>query len=186
LYRTWSSGGLISFIGYFLLNNIVNAQTGSSAAQILMNCTNRLRSTLKQDQEGATGRDGMDIALCIIDQENQILDFAGAHRPLYLMRNGELNEYQGSRKAIGGIPLAKKIEKDFENHVINYQKEIRFSFLVMDYRINWWFRQKKIPARRIRETLIENPDASMAHFPVTFQWISTNGWVTKNKLMMFY
>lgn len=158
-------GALISFIGYFLLNNIVNAQTDHSAAQILDELHQQVRSTLKQDQEGALGRDGMDLALCIIDQEKQILNFSGAHRPLYLVRNGELNEYQGTRKAIGGIPIRNKVEKDFENHVINYQRGDQifvFSDGLPD-QIGGTDR-KKYQARRIRESLTENAGTSMAHF----------------------
>ncbi|GAO31764.1 SpoIIE family protein phosphatase [Geofilum rubicundum] len=162
-------GALISFIGYFLLNNIVNAQTDHSAAQILDELHRQVRSTLKQDQEGALGRDGMDLALCIIDKEKQTLDFSGAHRPLFLLRNGELNEYNGSRKAIGGIPLRKKIEKDFENHVINYEKGDQI-FIFSDGlpdQIGGPDR-KKFQPRRIREILTGTPGTSMAQFSRQF------------------
>lgn len=162
-------GALISFIGYFLLNNIVNAQTDHSAAQILDELHQQVRSTLKQDQEGALGRDGMDLALCIIDKEKQTLDFSGAHRPLFLLRNGELNEYNGSRKAIGGIPLRKKIEKDFENHLITYEKGDQI-FIFSDGlpdQIGGPDR-KKFQPRRIREILTETPGTSMAQFSRQF------------------
>jgi PAS domain S-box-containing protein len=162
-------GALISFIGYFLLNNIVNAQSDHSAAQILDELHRQVRSTLKQDQEGALGRDGMDLALCIIDKEKQTLDFSGAHRPLFLLRNGELNEYNGSRKAIGGIPLRKKIEKDFENHLIAYEKGDQvfiFSDGLPD-QIGGPDR-KKFQPRRIREILTGTPGTSMAQFSRQF------------------
>jgi PAS domain S-box-containing protein len=162
-------GALISFIGYFLLNNIVNAQSDHSAAKILDELHRQVRSTLKQDQEGALGRDGMDLALCIIDKEKQTLDFSGAHRPLFLLRNGELNEYNGSRKAIGGIPLRKKIEKDFENHLITYEKGDQvfiFSDGLPD-QIGGPDR-KKFQPRRIREILTETPGTSMAQFSRQF------------------
>jgi hypothetical protein len=55
----------------------------------------------------------MDIAFCIIDKEKKILEFSGAHRPLYMLRGEELIEYKGDRKAIGGIPHRKKPEKRF-------------------------------------------------------------------------
>ena len=162
-------GALISFIGYFLLNNIVNAQKDHSAALILDELHQAVRSTLKQDKEGATGRDGMDLALCVIDKEKKILQFAGAYRPLYLLRNGELIEYAGSRKAIGGIPLAKKVEKDFDNHLINYQEGDKI-FIFSDGLPDQFGGDegKKYLTRRIRENLTNNADASMAHFAKLF------------------
>lgn len=162
-------GALISFIGYFLLNNIVNAQTDHTAAAILDELHQAVRSTLKQDKEGATGRDGMDLAFCMIDKKNKVLQFAGAYRPLYLLRNGELIEYSGSRKAIGGIPLAKKIEKDFENHYINYQEGDKI-FIFSDGLPDQFGgdQGRKYLTRRIRENLTNNPEASMAHFSRLF------------------
>ena len=158
-------GALISFIGHFLLNNIVSLENNLSAAQIMDNLHLEVRSTLRQDQEGATGRDGMDLALCKIDPENKIIEFSGAHRPLYFLRNGELTEYQGTRKGIGGIPLAKKVENDFENHIIHYQKGDQI-FIFSDGLPDQLGgpERRKYQARRIRETLTENPEASMAHF----------------------
>ncbi|MDG5799388.1 PAS domain S-box protein [Marinilabiliaceae bacterium ANBcel2] len=162
-------GALISFIGYFLLNNIVNAQENESAAKILDDLHSNVRITLKQDQEGAKGRDGMDLALCIIDKKNQTLDFAGANRPLFLIRNGELHEYKGSRKAIGGIPLRKKVEKDFEHHVINYEKEDKI-FIFSDGLPDQIGgpKRKKFQPRRIRELLTADDNISMAQYSRTF------------------
>ncbi len=158
-------GALISFIGHFLLNNIVSLEHNLTASQILDNLHLEVRSTLKQDQEGALGRDGMDLALCKIDPDNQTLEFSGAHRPLYFLRKGELTEYQGTRKGIGGIPLAKKVEKDFENHIIHYQKGDQI-FIFSDGLPDQLGgpERKKYQAKRIREALTEKPDASMAHF----------------------
>ena len=162
-------GALISFIGYFLLNNIVNAQSHNNPALILDELHQGVRSTLKQDKEGALGRDGMDLALCVIDKKNKVLQFAGAHRPLYLLRNGELIEYSGTRKGIGGIPLAKKVEKNFENHIINYQDGDQIFFFSdgLPDQIGG-DRRKKYQPRRIRENLTANAGASMAFFSRLF------------------
>lgn len=119
-------GALLSFIGYFLLNNIVDMGRDLSAAHVLDKLHAAVRTTLRQDQDGANGRDGMDLGLCRIDLDRKEIQFAGAHRPLYYMRNGELTEYKASRKGIGGIPLPGRPEPDFENNVIEYQKGDRF------------------------------------------------------------
>ena len=163
-------GALISFIGHFLLNNIINISDNNfTSAEILDRLHLEVRKTLRQDQEGATGRDGMDLALCKIDTTNKIIDFAGAHRPLYYLKDGELIEYAGSRKAIGGIPLAKKIEKNFENIIIEYKKGDKL-FIFSDGMPDQLGgdERKKYQAKRIRETLTEKASESMAFFSKYF------------------
>lgn len=112
-------GALLSFVGYFLLNNVVDHDEDMNAGQILDAFHSRVRTALKQDQEGAYSRDGMDIAFCKIDLKSQKLHYAGAHRPLYMLRNTTFEELKGTRKAIGGIPLGKKSEEDFINYEID-------------------------------------------------------------------
>ncbi|PWD99401.1 PAS domain S-box protein [Marinilabilia rubra] len=166
-------GALLSFIGYFLLNNIVSADPHLSAAEIMEQLHQEVRKALKQDQEGSRGRDGMDIAFCKIDPENQILDYCGAHRPLFLVREGELLEYQGTRKGIGGAPLPRKKEKEFENHVIDYQEGDKI-FIFSDGLPDQLGgpERKKLQPRRVREALTMDPNYTMAHFaryfPKTF------------------
>ncbi len=160
-------GALLSFIGYFLMNNIVSSEHDDTAAEILDMLHQGVRKNLKQDQEGANGRDGMDIALCKISPEKNELQFAGAHRPLYLVRNGELIDYKGSRKGIGGTPLPRRIEKDFENNIINYQKGDKifiFSDGLPDQTGGTLEKKKKYQARRIREILVEDPTYTMAYY----------------------
>ena len=44
----------------------------------------------------------MDIALCKIDLKNQQVAYAGAHRSLYFLNAGELEEIKGNKFPIGG------------------------------------------------------------------------------------
>lgn len=150
-------GALLSFIGYFILNNVVDHYENINAGQILDKLHEGVRKTLKQDRIDSDARDGMDIALCKINLQNNLLEYSGAHRPLYLVRNGELKEFKGNRKAIGGIPHGKKPEKDFKNYVINLEigdKVYFFSDGLPD-QLNGKTR-KKYQARRIREGIIAN------------------------------
>jgi PAS domain S-box-containing protein len=158
-------GALLSFIGYFLLNNIVNIDDNFNAAHMLELLHQGVRTTLKQNEEGNNGRDGMDLALCKIDKEKKTIQFAGAHNPLYLLRKGELIEYKGSRKGIGGKPLLKKKEKEFENHEIPYQdgdKIFIFSDGLPDQLGGE--KRRKFQTKRIKEALTEKEDLSIAHF----------------------
>lgn len=163
-------GALLSFIGYFLLNNIVDHDDEYTASQICDNLHYQVRTTLKQDREGANARDGMDIAFCKIDLKNNEVQYAGAHRPLYLLRDGELQEYKGDRKAIGGIPHRKKAEQDFKNYVIKFRKNDKIFFFSDGLPDQLGGpEKKKYSAKRIRETLLEHADFSMEGYEKYFE-----------------
>ncbi|MCG8698760.1 MAG: PAS domain S-box protein [Bacteroidales bacterium] len=158
-------GALLSFIGYFLLNNIVDHDAEHTAASVLDELHASVRKTLKQDGSNAEARDGMDIAFCKINFDKKEVQFAGAHRPLYLERKGELIEYKGARKAIGGIPHRKKPEKPFENHVIQYEEGDKIYFFSDGLPDQLGGPDiKKYSPRRIREHIVEKKNISMDEF----------------------
>ncbi len=159
-------GALLSFIGYFLLNNIVSTQPELSAAEILDRLHVEVRKTLKQDTEDAEARDGMDIAFCKIDYQNNKMSFAGAHRPLYyLKKNGEFVQYKPTLKAIGGIPRKGRIEKPFSNYEIEFNPGDKF-FIFTDGLADQIGGPdgKKYKNKRIRENIIINRDATIFEF----------------------
>ena len=158
-------GALLSFIGYFLLNNIVDHEKEYTSGEICDKLHAGVRKTLKQESSETDARDGMDIAFCKINTRTREIQYAGAHRPLYLLRNGELIEFKGDRKAIGGIPNRKKPELPFTNHVIPYQSGDKIFFFTdglpdqlggMD--------NKKYSPRRVREAITEKPGFTMNQF----------------------
>lgn len=95
-------GALISLIGYFLLNNIVNNKDVSAPGEVLDLLDQGVTHTLKQDNSDSSSRDGMDIALCKINLKKKTLQYAGAHRPLYSLHGSELTEVKGDKFPIGG------------------------------------------------------------------------------------
>ncbi|MEA3450778.1 MAG: PAS domain S-box protein, partial [Bacteroidota bacterium] len=81
-------GALLSFISYFLINNIISTRGNElDSGEILDLLHQDVRKTLNQDTPDAEARDGMDIALCKILYDKNELDYSGAHRPLYLLNN---------------------------------------------------------------------------------------------------
>lgn len=94
-------GALLSLIGYFLLNDIVRSRKITEPGIILDLLDEGVTSTLRQDED-ATTKDGMDIALCKINTQTREVEYAGAHRPLYIMKNGVLDEIKGNKFPIGG------------------------------------------------------------------------------------
>jgi serine phosphatase RsbU (regulator of sigma subunit) len=95
------SGAMMSMLGSNSLTQIVNELKITEPAQILHELDANIRKQLKQDQDGSDLRDGMDVALLMFDIDFKHIYFAGAQRPLYLIRNKELIEYKGDKNPIG-------------------------------------------------------------------------------------
>lgn len=94
-------GALLSLVGYFLLNDIVRSRKITEPGEILDLLDEGVSTTLRQDEDAGT-KDGMDISLCRINLETREVTYAGAHRPLYAVRSGVLEEVKGNKFPIGG------------------------------------------------------------------------------------
>jgi serine phosphatase RsbU (regulator of sigma subunit) len=95
-------GALLSLIGYFLLNDIVRSRKVSDPGKILDLLDEGVTQTLRQDQDDSATKDGMDIALCRIHLNTREIEYSGAHRPLYVMKSGVMDEIKGNKFPIGG------------------------------------------------------------------------------------
>ncbi|MCS7017817.1 MAG: PAS domain S-box protein [Cytophagales bacterium] len=113
-------GALISLIGYFILNDVVNSQHAAHVGQILDLLNEGVTRTLRQQDVNATTRDGMDIALCKINLLSRKVQYAGAHRPLYYVTNGELKVLKGDKFPIGGGQIRNRIS--FSSHEFTVSK----------------------------------------------------------------
>jgi len=117
-------GAFMSMIGSRLLDEIVNEKMISSPAEILRLLNTMVRTALRQEE--TDNNDGMDLALCkleIYPDSKRKLTFAGAKRPLYIIKNtaNKLITHRGDRKSIGGYSLSKK-EIKFTNFDIDMEK----------------------------------------------------------------
>jgi PAS domain S-box-containing protein len=163
-------GALLSFIGYFLLNSIVDHDRGLTAGQVLDMLHNGVRRTLRQDADDASARDGMDIALCRINYKRKELQYAGAHRPLYHVSGDKLDEYKGNSQAIGGIPPRRSEEENFNNHVISYKPGDRIYFFSdgLPDQIGG-DSGRKYQARRIRDAVLKYHNLTMEEIEKFFK-----------------
>ena len=97
------AGAFMSMIGHNLLNKIIVDQGLLEPGKILSALNNGLKNAFAQSHLQHQTNDGMDIALCSYDPETHTLEYAGAQRPLYHIRNNELTEIKGTKSPIGGI-----------------------------------------------------------------------------------
>ena len=77
-------GALISMAGNISLNNAVD-QFGLTKPAEILNKANELFLDFMNANESNLSNDGMDICLCSIDSSSNIIRFAGAKRPLYIV-----------------------------------------------------------------------------------------------------
>lgn len=113
-------GAMMSMIGNLLLNDIVNKDEVMLPSQILNQLHQAVVQTLKQDTQGSNSNDGMDVALCRINQVTGEVLYSGAHRPLFLYKNGQVESYSGDKFPIGGMHY--KGTNQFTDQVIDCEK----------------------------------------------------------------
>lgn len=148
-------GAMLSLIGYFLLNDIVKSQKITHPGEILDKLDSSVTRTLKQDTEGNEMKDGMDICLCKINKKLGTFEYAGAHRALYLLREGEILEYKGDKFPIGGGIF--KNQTNFTNHMIEIKKGDAYYFCSDGFPDQFGGPEnKKIGPARIKNLIIEN------------------------------
>ncbi|HAS39511.1 MAG TPA: hypothetical protein DCS93_03490 [Microscillaceae bacterium] len=106
-------GAFMSMLGMEGLNNIINRQHTLEPKEILIQLHEYISITLHQRLNNL--RDGMDIALTVIDLPKRQVAFAGAHNPLVVIQNNELQLIKGSPLSIGGFVK----NKTFEQHTFS-------------------------------------------------------------------
>ncbi|MBG0861260.1 MAG: SpoIIE family protein phosphatase [Bacteroidales bacterium] len=94
-------GSFMSILGITLLNEIVNKSSTIRANDILNQLRGNIIKSLHQSRSKDGTRDGIEIALCIINFSNNKLQFSGAFRPLYYISDNEMNELSGDNMPIG-------------------------------------------------------------------------------------
>ena len=115
-------GAFMSMLGISYLNEIVQVMEITQANQILNELRKQIILSLRQSGEKTEPKDGMDIALCVIDNEKRIMQYSGANNPLYIINNnnGEslLREIKGDPMPVG---VTISSEGLFTNHEIKLE-----------------------------------------------------------------
>jgi serine phosphatase RsbU (regulator of sigma subunit) len=83
-------GAFMSMLGMTLLNGLINDRCFDAPSAILESLRHKIKVMLDQDGKTDEQKDGMDLALAILNKKNRELHFAGANNPLYIIRNKEL------------------------------------------------------------------------------------------------
>ena len=134
-----------------------------------------VKKTLNQDVKDAQTADGMDVALCKINRNNNFKDpnivaevqFAGAYRPLYHLNNGQITQYKGNRFPIGGIH--NKDSNKFTNHTLKVRKSDSIFFFSDGLPDQFGGKnpeEDQYSPQRIQEIILKNQSLSMDQLAV--------------------
>lgn len=112
-------GAFMSMLGISYLDEIVQRREITQANQVLNELRNQIKHSLRQHGQSDESRDGIDLALCVYDLKNRVVQYSGANNPLYLIRdvNGEpeLKEFKADHMPLG---YYQGKDKTFTNHSI--------------------------------------------------------------------
>ena len=154
-------GAFMSMLGVTLLNEIINGKHIISPEQIIENLRQGIIKSLKQVAAEDSIKDGMDIAVCVVDFDNNILWYAGANNPLYLIRGEELIHYRADKMPVA---IHYKMEP-FTLNKIELQKGDAFYIFSDGFADQFGGpKQKKFMSNQLRETLV-----AMAGMPMLEQ-----------------
>ncbi len=153
------SGAFMSMIGSSLLNQIINEKGIVQPGLILNSLNTAVIETLKQTQNDSN--DGMDISICAINLEKKELQYAGANRPFYMVRNNLLEIIKPDKQPIGGLQIAS--ERTFTNHTMPIQKDDTLYLFTDGYADQFGGEKgKKLMVARFKEILLSIQNLPMA------------------------
>jgi len=144
-------GAFLSMLGISFLNGIIIEKKILKPSSILNQLRIMIKDSLQQKGNEGEQKDGMDVAVYLIDNENDSLEFAGAQSPIYLLRenadlalvsdlklaenkrvfkNDDVNDFTLIELKPDRMPIGVHIiEKPFTDQVFKLQKDdIIYSF----------------------------------------------------------
>jgi serine phosphatase RsbU (regulator of sigma subunit)/Tfp pilus assembly protein PilF len=107
-------GAFMSLLGYNMLENIAKQMKEFEPAGILESLNGEVINRLSTGNEKETAKHGMDISLITIDVKSNMLQFAGAHNGVYIVRDKELIELKADKMGIGTPHTGAFINKTIE------------------------------------------------------------------------
>jgi serine phosphatase RsbU (regulator of sigma subunit) len=112
-------GAFMSILGITFLNMLVNQNKTGKASWIVNQLREHVMKALSQTGTDVEQKDGIDIALCLIDRKSHSLEYSGAFNPVYHVRNSVLEEIPGDKMPVG---IGSELEKPFTNHHLDLRE----------------------------------------------------------------
>jgi len=145
-------GALMSIIAHGILKEVIVKKGLEEPSQILYALDDELFLSLNKQNNGQVTYDGMDVALGVFDFESHTLTYSGAFRPILLVRDKEIIEFEGNRYPIG---FYADVKKHFVSIKIDLKENDTFYFFTDGYcdQFGGEFK-KKFNRKRFKELLL--------------------------------
>lgn len=145
-------GALMTMLSSEKLEDAI-ARTNDTS-EILRLVNTGMKASLRQTSSDESTRDGMDIVLCRIDREKCTVNFAGANRPLWIIRKGSdaVEEIKATKRSIGGHTPD---EEHFESHMVQLQPGDTIYLTTDGYADTFGGKEnKKLTTKKFKEILL--------------------------------
>ncbi len=145
-------GAIMSVFAHNLLTQIVSQELNTDPEIILVELDRRLRDILRRDDAGEDVKDGMDIAILVLDHVESTVHIASANRPVFLIRQGQIEEIPCDKISIGD---PQPEVKSYSRQTIKLQKGDRIYLFTDGITDQFGGDQgRKYSTRRLREFLL--------------------------------
>ncbi len=151
-------GAFMSLVGHNGLNQSIKEHGNTRPSDVLRDLNRISFEALHKDRDQFV-RDGMDMALCALEPDRLVLEYAGANCPLYLVRNNAIQQFSPDKRPIGGFELG---DSGFTDHRIQLLKGDVIYIFSDGYADQFGGpKGKKFLNRRFRELLVAIHDKPM-------------------------
>jgi ligand-binding sensor domain-containing protein/serine phosphatase RsbU (regulator of sigma subunit) len=110
-------GAFMSLIGTTVLKEVARMRHVTSPQELLNTLDVEIYNLLSNKSKDFLIEDGMDIAVIEYDIQTREARISSANRPVFIVRNGELQELKGDRRAIGGS--TRNENSSFNQHEVS-------------------------------------------------------------------
>ncbi len=144
-------GALMSVLGSSKLG--LALERTNHPGEILSIINKEVKKALSQTMPDSISKDGMDMAIIKHNPNKKTLEYAGAHRPFWLIRDGKLTEIRATRSSLGGL---SSNDQNFETHTIKVKKGDMVYLFTDGYADQFGGNNgRKMMIRRFRELLLK-------------------------------
>jgi len=156
-------GAFMSMLGMSNLNEIVQRREITQAKDVLNELRKQIKRSLRQQGKRDESKDGIDMAICVLDLNSMKMQYAGANIPLYLIKDvkgtPELKEIKPDRMPLG---YYHSKDKSFVNHDIQLEMGDTF-YMFSDGFVDQvgGEQKKKFLSKNFKNLLLEIQDRTM-------------------------
>jgi PAS domain S-box-containing protein len=144
-------GGFMSMLGSEKLHDAV--QKGGNPGEILSILNRSIKNSLRRTGGERSLGDGFDVALCLLDVKQRALRYAGAHRPVWIIRKDgkQIEEVKATKSAIGGWTDEYQV---FNTHQVQFNEGDTFYLFTDGYADQFGHTGKRLMSKNFKQTLL--------------------------------